>query len=638
MGHAKRIYYAADRTIDLTLHKLVNEARRIQRREFPKSQYPRLNFDAIRWDLNDSSTSSVTRGYFAHFHPAHSVKSGAPVVTGQVANSFFDVIKAWLVFSNTSEADTVSSAYAAEIFLRTWSTNHHCVFLWDMLSAFDFSAAAEFVENEYPKSAYTHESKWARLLRWLQINEVVNDSLEWTPSARRRGARHVPGQNEDVQRLPRRDVLEALGRIHQGLATDARDRLLICSIGLLFVGGFRKGELVTLPANCWVTETIGGRNRHGIRYWNEKTGDGHFKFATRWLSPLGAELAKQCLDEIIELTAEARKQAYRLEAAPDSVPVNLKKRLLNREEVAKLLNLKPRTVAYLVRDGKLTPKETVNRKWLYRREDVEREILNRRAPLNTLQISPTKYQKLSETLLIEFQRHSNAAETSSLLVRRVPETAIDNFLGAQEKIPSAFEKFGLNERFTARGEDPLRVRAHAIRHWLNTVAYNAGMTAFQITVWMQRTSIEMTMLYLHETNEIANYTKEMLRDSRLVGALATEYLQIGTEEARQQFLSTIKDAHVASTVLCSRLFRFQRCDRSKACESGCPHALSVIGDDGPLPALLEKRRTIINAIERIDAEQASGSLIVSRQREFYKELGENVDHMIAVAEGKSCQG
>jgi len=164
------------------------------------------------------------------------------------------------------------------------------------------------VQERRAKSAYKVEGDWGALLAWIQSNEILGDGFEWQASSRIRYDA-LANPNEKPKRLPNRLVLEALAQIYTKHAVSPDDRLVICALGLLLIGGFRISELCTLPLNCLVTERKKGRTDFGIRYWNCKTPDGAYKHAVRWLSPIGSELAKVCLRELRALTRNARRQA-----------------------------------------------------------------------------------------------------------------------------------------------------------------------------------------------------------------------------------------------------------------------------------------------------------------------------------------
>ena len=102
-------------------------------------------------------------------------------------------------------------------------------------------------------------------------------------------------------------------------------------IDLLVVAGFRVGEVLTLPRDCWVEETAinpRGRNirdittgetakRCGLRYWPEKGGDPIVK----WLPSCAVPLARRAVGDLVRLCEPARQAAAVLEKNPHRVPL-----------------------------------------------------------------------------------------------------------------------------------------------------------------------------------------------------------------------------------------------------------------------------------------------------------------------------
>jgi hypothetical protein len=84
--------------------------------------------------------------------------------------------------------------------------------------------------------------------------------------------------------------------------------------------GFRIGEALTLPIDCWVDRRgSNGQEECGIRYWPEKGGHPIVK----WLPTKAVPLARRAIDDIRELCSEARRVALWLEENPGRVPALL---------------------------------------------------------------------------------------------------------------------------------------------------------------------------------------------------------------------------------------------------------------------------------------------------------------------------
>jgi len=608
-------HYSSSAPQRRVIDALVQSAETISRRQFPPTIYRGFSFNADRWDLNASGVGGGKQ-MFVPFLTFKRNKSGRADPTGgePLPTVFSDVIKAWLIHSDMRIGRMVDMGQGARRLWEGISKRRGAqAFSWDSLCAADLEAAEKLLLKHTPKSHSHFTSSWSCLLEWLISNELISDGLSWTST------NVVKREQSPSKQLPRHEILEALADIYRELAVSSFDRLLICTLGLQQVAGFRVSELLSLPEDCWVREVVNGRERFGIRYWLRKSRGGAFKHATRWLSPIGSELAWACLKEIRSLTSAARAQAKRLEREPDRVRIHKfrGKVWLTRAETAEVFGMVPGSLAPLLRSGalRLTPRKQGYRKWTYARKDIEAELLRRRPPLFTMQISGNKYQRLSESLLITFVYANDIqAGTCPLLVRTLPDSSLVAFIGGYESsTPSAFTRFKLHEKYGGK----LRLRVHQLRHWLNTIANKSGMSAFQVTLWMQRKSIKETRLYLHDTRDIAELTREYVRGGRAIGPIAEMYREVAADDGERR-LDSVQEAHILEGSICAERITVESCDRGKLCEADCAKAVWINGPETSL-AVLERRRTgLKNAIEAIRQSRENGQRVVMRQIDIYK--------------------
>jgi hypothetical protein len=630
--------YSSDPLVQGKIDALVGSARELARRQFHPRDYPNFDFDSNWWDLEDPKVECVVRPMYAHFYDTPE-KRPASLRNAQnvpaIPPAFADVVKALLVHRDSSISNLVYLAGNIRVLwraLRHRSPDKTADFQWDSLTEDDMRKAASWTDARHPRSASSRQSSWSVLIGFLRDNEILPDGFEFT-GKQRIDPSHPDERRRRQEKVPSREVLEALAEIYRYHASSQIDRLIICALGLLLVCGFRVSELLTLPEDCLVRQKVNGRDRYGIRYWNRKTKDGAYKHATRWLSPLGAEFAAKCLDEIKSLTVEARNQARVLESDPKRVRIPWfgTRQELTRKETAYALSLNIMSLAPLIRNGYLKLKPIVRgyRKWSFRRADVERELLRRRPALNSLHISGKQYQPLSKTLLITFFYESDPqATTSRLLVRPLLYTSIALFLGGLEpKSASAFTRFGLNRP----GDDPLKLRPHMVRHWLNTVANKSGMSAFQITLWMGRSNVLQTKLYLHEGADIADLSRELLKSGRLVGKHAREFARTPN---KGEYLQLIRRAHVTHTGLCAETL-LRDCKGNKNCDLGCSSFLAIKGDATALPRLNLRRSNYREALNIYRSIQKTGCKIVPRLREAGNKGLEYTDRMLKIARMRS---
>lgn len=128
-------------------------------------------------------------------------------------------------------------------------------------------------------------------------------------------------QAKGMGKMPSQLALDALASASSAPKNDD-ERIVLRVIDLLVAGGFRIGEVLTLPLDCWVEETGHDQNssgnagrstkRCGLRYIPEKGGLPVIK----WLPDHTVPFAKRAVEDLTRLCAAAL-----LEENPDCVPL-----------------------------------------------------------------------------------------------------------------------------------------------------------------------------------------------------------------------------------------------------------------------------------------------------------------------------
>jgi hypothetical protein len=628
---------------DPSIASMVARARALFSENYSPKRFPGLAFDNPEWLLSPRDISKGVSSYRASFNRL--LLSGKRNARGEpMPRVYTDVVKAWLVIRGVGSSATVGGAYAASwLWLAIETDGAAGAFGWDTLRDRHFETAQRLLAGAVKGSTADHVGDgMGQFLSWLKIHEVVSESLNWIPQRlSKRNSYTVEAYRKRLDRLPDRRALEALGEIYQKHAKTWSDRFLICAIGLLLVTGFRLGELLSLPADCLFSEKRDGRKHWGVRYWKSKSTEAP---AVRWLSPLGAVLAKRCFDELVQLTEAPRRRARELESDPSRVVVPWGgAERLTPEETARAFGVPKSSLPAMIFQGtwRLEPVRNGRRFAYFLRVDVEAELLRLRGPIHTKDLTGGRVQKLSESLLISFHNQFDATKSArELLVQNLAGHMIPTFLGGQTRSateergerPSAFERFGFVEPWQrADGEAQMRMRTHMVRHWLNTVANKAGMTAFQITLWMNRLDPEQTREYLHGSADIADISQELLRDGRLRGVLAERHYGLPDSE-KDDHLATITEGHRVSCGYCLNGFTSDRCRLHKTCELNCRYFVWR-SDDAPTAEMLVGRRASLDAaIERIDALVARGVCVQARQRELLTLQRESVNRALSDAQ------
>lgn len=569
---------------------------------------------------------------------------------------FATAAKAWVVLTEMEWANAVHSLTG----LR---------FLWDGIAAERGGDAADFRWSQFrpehldaaveqiatrPLSGgtrYQRASMIERFVGWLADNWIIS-IVDWHhpfPNPSREAFATRAGRTRRRDRLPTRRSIVALAKIYNEAVTPA-DRLLICAAGIALLTGLRAEELLRLRADCLVTERQpDGSVRYGIRFYNEKAGGTIGKYATRWLSPLAAELALELLKEVGTLTASARRMAIVLEEEANRESVPLPREYAGREwlrvnEFARLINYGRGSTA--IRTGEWTPAPTGlgNLRWVVPIATVQRALQDMRLP-TCIDLTDGDSVKMSELLLVVPFDFFTRKKSHTLLPMAVRYSDLVTFLAGRPDLswtrpdgtvlsfrtPSIFERFGITEPDGRGGTRFCRMRSHMLRHWLNTVANKSGMSAYLVTVWMQRKIRSQTSHYLHSAlyQETPESLAELVRENLLTGdawGQAAVQIQALPEEDRRAFLErVIRVGHRVRGGVCVEDFTKHECTRERACTADCPRYYELLGVEEDKLHLEVQRGNINLALVQITRAEETGLKVHPRQRACYVNFSADVE-------------
>lgn len=406
--------------------------------------------------------------------------------------------------------------------------------------------------------------------------------------------------SEEGQRIGAEKMIspEALNRLAEISANppDDETRLIIRIVDLMVLGGFRIGEVLTLPLNCWVenrdspvVNPATGEKMVpcGIVYAAEKVRD----YRTKWLPLAGVEMARRAIDDLARLCAPARKAASWMERNPGRLmpfghlsPDDL----ISGSEACALLGISDGSLRGRIpsRQGLAGAKSPMS----YRVGDIEAIYLKRGGPVDVLVMPSGRRQSLSESLVVGFvnQFHGNRGK----LVWLPCPLKVGVF---QDALSPSESKVGNTKGILDEGH---RVRTHAIRHWLNTIADNGGLSDVDLAKWMGRKDISQNAVYKHGTLvQRTNAAKDLILAGQTHGRVARIAAQLPVDERKAFLDGTIEAVHNTSLGLCLHNFAASPCPDHHECLRGCGDYLRVKGDLDQRKALLELRNKELAALE-----------------------------------------
>jgi len=559
---------AAADPLDGAIHRLVATARERFETDVGSAG---ANFDAITWDiahLKHRAVSSTNRRIYFTW----------PGTTMRPLPAYYsEVVKSWLILERHSAKDMGTRLDALRVLweaILSRRGGNPSAFQWYSLCYEDLREAESAMRLRWTENT-THKRTIVLMcfVRFLAVRSICRD-IYYKPQTPRVEDLHrhtIAGQQARRDRLPTEAALQGLAGIYRQHATEPADRLRMCAVAILVVTGFRIGELLTMPLDCEVEEERGGKPRYGLRYYREKSRGGQKLLGVRWLTPAGAELARQAVSEIRGLTNEARLRALELERSPHRVAlpgVHWAARL-DARLVARLLGFThaPKSIPWR-RD----------RNAVYcRAYDVEAYLMRLRpARLWTLDRRDGAFQMLSQSLFVVFRNFFHPGRTlCRLLVEPVLIAQISDFLSHREGGWSVFERFDIREDDGAF----CRVTSHQFRHWLNYIADKGGLPVDLQTRWLGRDNPRDTEAYRHATvDERLAWVKEGIRTGAMTGAKADAYFDL-PRTRRDRFLDTeIQAVHTTAFGLCLHDFAVTPCPYHLNCVRGCADYLRSKGN------------------------------------------------------------
>ncbi len=408
-------------------------------------------------------------------------------------------------------------------------------------------------------------------------------------------------QAKGMEKMPSSLALESLANASSA-PLDDDERIILRVIDLLVVGGFRIGEVLTLPLDCWIEETDHNQNssningqateRCGLRYIPEKGG----LPVVKWLPSHAVPFAKRAVEDLTRLCYDARRAAALLEQNPDRVPLGngliSPDAEVDRYRLSEIMGLGVGTVRQIVDTNLKVPLVNTGNKGhfrnLYRLGDVEKALMSRRPTLEVVKLGGNRMQKLSESLCVMFLNQFDSAKTAMrFLPQIIGYRQIRTALGAEERAASIFSKRSLTNPDGTR----LQIKTHAFRHWLNTLADQGGLSDIQLALWMGRRDVNQNAAYKHGTVvQRTKWAREALQSGKLSGAVSEIYDQINDPIEKKTFLETfVNVAHFTDYGVCLHDYSLDPCQYHLNCVSGCGEFARTKGDQEERKKLRELR-------------------------------------------------
>lgn len=483
----------------------------------------------------------------------------------------------------------------------------------------DFESAAQAAIAHLGSGAVNVGSKLAFISQQMDLMRLSLTPIDWRNSIKQVPKHNTIGPAADRRRedlMPSSALIDSLAAISSRTDLDDRDLLLQRGIDLCVSVGFRVNELLTLPRDCLVIEPelddLGNQlldkhgnpiERLGLRYWPEK---GARSIQIKWVPTVMNEVVKRAISDIQRITEPTWSAAVHQRSNSGSSLMGQPWDTLDdtaeisNHQLSNILGvsapwqfLKVNSIPFETkwnRDGKRTRNSTAVRVKI---SDLRLYLYNKSQRGNVLRAGEGS-QDISECLFLVpkffVKRTMNGGLSGTVTL--VKDANINVFLVGIENSPSIFERLG----YIDENDLPFRCPSHKIRHWLNTLALEGGLSDVDLARWMSRQNLTQNRAYDHRSPvQRARRAGEKMRMGEVGGPVAKALIEINNPVRRDEFIKSLnRTAHVTDLGTCVHDWDALPCQKHGAC-SGCGELRIEKGNVG-------QRDRAIAALEKTKAE------------------------------------
>ena len=570
----------ADRSAQGNLEAFIEAMRR------KPNPFGDIEFDEDVWDITATTRGSglgIKRISFSTLETANASEPELlPALFRQFAKAY--LISRQELAPTQNQQQRLSALRALEFVQRKFSLQLSAV-RGDHLN----HAASLIAQRFSAEGAYRIGRQLELLVQFVSEAKLLAAPLQWTNAIPRpRGTVRVGAAHEEqrVKKLPSGEALQAITLAFRQ-AEHPSDKLVAALAALLCSAPVRIGEVLRMRADCEVEDrTAKGAKAYGLRWWTEKGVDPE----VRWVLPQMVPTVRVALATIREVTAEARKIAAWYERRPNEIYLPPKYEDLRREafidleEAGLLLGVAADDWAARHR----LPMARLGDRTGFDFGQFERAVLADLPSEFPLMERATRLKAAEALFVVSFNEFRTDRRTSLCMFEPVTQARVANALGARSAhgVPSVFSRLGL---VSADGS-PIKVKTHAFRHYLNTLAQRGGLDPLDIAKWSGRKSVAQNAAYDHVSAD------EMLEDLDAATGGELQPVKVQPPATREEFAGLATGAaHVTEYGFCLHDFAMLPCLLHRDCLN-CDEHVCVKGDlakEARMAAHLEQARLLL---------------------------------------------
>lgn len=538
-----------------------------------------------------------------------------------------------------------------------------------------FDRACALAQDHYNSSkvAYGISRKLKQIYDHLHLIGAVINPFIWEPQIKDPRLTLEKSAEAARKRLPSEEALIALGEIFHSKPGLHLDIMTTSTVAILLSQPSRIGEMIYLKKDCFHTEIdTQGREQLYILWYSEKG----FGANLKPIPDSMAEICKEAVSRVIEISQEAREYAKWLEDNPETFPIHAgvpDKALdapLSFEEACNALLVpmrshQPRNAYKHFLISKIKSRSNTVRACRTAQElfddlDASRGV---RRYVNGKVVGCDYNDKGKITL-----RKLNSLVREAYLPRSFPYTDSKRITKFQDALfcfkTGAFTSddclgkkrpFGLTigchggrlgvllsgtqratkSIFQRYGYADVRVNSHAFRHYLNTGAQRTGLSQELIARWSGRVDVSQNRVYNHLS------TEEKVTE--------VEVFTPGLETSRAKLLNSLKTktpismrdlgeesdriVHRTEFGVCIHDYAQEPCAKFNNCLT-CGEHVCVKGDDTKLGNLKDEHKYLRRSLVAFQKEADEGSYGANTWLKTTMEKMERCEQLIEMLENQ----
>lgn len=457
------------------------------------------------------------------------------------------------------------------------------------LTSEDFTAAINATAGKAIQTRQTRADRLDEIAVFINKHQLSRTRIHFKKQAyrTRRNMTGTEAQEARKAKLLSEDELDAVIAMSNEVREkgDDRDVLRASGIELLVCAPWRLNELLNVPDHCLrrgkIKDPQTGKelDAYGICHKGSKGADDTVKF---FPTPM-VDVGLRALADIRRITQPARDVAKWMEDHPGRAYVAEPWRLADPEtlltmlDVAKALGLGGVEASHYWLKARKVPRFQRDGRYWYRLADLESAVLSLQAKL------PPGSPPLSEYLFLVFEHFFRTdMATMPAVVTVVSDAQIRTFLSSSNqqetsgkaKEKSVFERLGILDEHG----NPYRVRSHAFRHYLNTIAQEGCLSQLDIARWSGRKRVEQNAAYDHTGGlHLGRHMRAMLEAKAMKGRVVATAESLPPAERDSFLKARFNTAHMTDIGACGQDWSMTPCPSYAAC-AGCTEHLVIKGN------------------------------------------------------------